>query len=235
MKLFKRLLMGIFMIGFLALTTLFTMGYLQYKEAIDEVSIVEKIAEIKQNSSYVDHDDIASDLLQATVAIEDRRFYSHNGIDYFATARAIFSNIIQKDMSGGSTITQQLAKNLYFGYEPSIVRKISEMFVAHDLEGMYSKEEILTFYVNIINYGDNHMGIREASMGYFQVQPDQLDLDQASLLAGLPQSPSNFQLSNHEPSARLRQVQVLKAMVKEELISEKQKNIIQENAGTGDT
>ena len=124
---------------------------------------------------------------------------------------------------GGSTITQQLAKNMYYTYQPSYLRKVSEIFTAYDLEKELSKKEILELYVNVINYGDNHIGIREASEGYFHKKPKDLTLDEATLLAGLPQSPANYQLSNHEDVARRRQIQVLNAMVRESMINEDEK------------
>ena len=107
--------------------------------------------------------------------------------------------------SGGSTITQQLAKNLYFDYEPSITRKIAEVFVAHDLERMYSKEQLFSYYVNIINYGDGYFGISAAADGYFHVTSE---------------------LSNHFDRALKRQKQVLQAMVDQEMISLKEMNQI---------
>ena len=122
-------------------------------------------------------------------------------------------------VGGGSTITQQLAKNLYFDYQPSYLRKVSEIFVAYDLEKKLRKKEILELYVNVINYGDNHIGIYEAAHGYFHKEPSELTIDEATLLAGLPQSPSNYQLSNHYKEARLRQKQVLEAMVDTDVLT----------------
>lgn len=210
------------MIMVLVLGTMFVgVGYLNYKNAIGKASISEKVAEIEKKSTYVASKDISEELLQATVAIEDHRFYDHNGIDYISLTRALANNIFaQGIVGGGSTITQQLGKNLYFDYQPSYIRKMSEIFLAYDLESELSKEKILELYVNVINYGDNHMGIYEASMGYFQKTPDQLTLQEATLLAGLPQSPSNYQLSNHYDAAKIRQKQVLEAMVKEKMINE---------------
>lgn len=198
-------------------------GYLNYRQAIDTESIEHKVSSIEQKTAYVETKDISPYLLQATVAIEDHRFYEHHGVDYISLGRAFINNIFAKGIvGGGSTITQQLAKNLYFDYQPSYIRKMSEVFMAYQLDKELSKEKVLELYVNVINYGDNHFGIYEASMGYFQKEPKDLTLDEASLLAGLPQSPSNYQLSNHEESARIRQKQVLAAMVEEDAISSQQ-------------
>lgn len=223
MKVLKRAILVILGLGIAVIAFMTYLGYQQYQSAIEQVSIKEKVAEIREQEHFVAYEDISPELLKATVAIEDHRFFEHRGFDYIATTRALLSNLVNSDIvGGGSTITQQLAKNMYFGYQPSFVRKIAELFVAHELERMYSKEEILTLYVNIINYGDNHIGILEAANGYFNVSPSELTLNQASLLAGLPQSPSNLQLSNHYAEALIRQQTVLKAMVKEEMITETQ-------------
>lgn len=223
MKVVKRILLITFVLLIVIGCIVTFMGYRQYQNVIAQTSIEQRIEMIKNDDSYVAYDEIHPVLFEATVAIEDRRFYEHNGFDIVATTRAFISNLASKSIvGGGSTITQQLAKNMYFDYEPSFIRKISELFIVKQLEDTYTKEEILTFYVNIINYGDNHMGIQQASLGYFDTAPKDLTLDQATILAGLPQSPSNFQLSNHYEQAKVRQEQVLQAMVKEEFINDKQ-------------
>lgn len=221
MKIIKRILL-LFLAALLTLGILFVgVGYVNYKKAVSDMPIQEKVEKIRSQPHYVKIDEISPTLLEATVSIEDHRFYQHNGVDYRSLARALVNNIFASGIvGGGSTITQQLAKNLYFDYQPSYIRKMSEIFLAYDLEAELSKKEILELYVNVINYGDNHMGIYEASMGYFGKTPDQLSLDEASLLAGLPQSPSNYQLSNHEAAARNRQKMVLSAMVREKHISQ---------------
>lgn len=197
---------------------------MNYVKATNDVSIQEKVKEIKSRDSYVSYDEINENLLKATVAIEDRRFYEHHGVEYRSMARALYQNVVAREIrGGGSTITQQLAKNMYYTYQPSYLRKVSEIFTAYDLEKELSKKEILELYVNVINYGDNHIGIREASEGYFHKKPKDLTLDEATLLAGLPQSPANYQLSNHEDVARRRQIQVLNAMVRESMINEDEK------------
>ena len=148
-------------------------------------------------------------------------------------ARALYQNVLAGQIrGGGSTITQQLAKNMYYTYQPSYLRKVSEIFTAYDLEKELSKKEILELYVNVINYGDNYIGIKAASEGYFHKKPKDLTLDEATLLAGLPQSPANYQLSNHESAARKRQVQVLDAMIRENMIDEQQKTVVMKQADT---
>ena len=223
MKHWKRIAIALILLVISLISIPAYLGYRQYQDAITKISLQEKVENIKSEDDYVAYEDISPYLIDATIAVEDHRFYHHNGFDVLATARALVNNLIGNGMkAGGSTITQQLAKNLYFAYEPSFIRKIAELYVVYDLEHRYTKEEILALYLNIIYYGDNHIGIREASIGYFGVEPMDLNLAQASMLAGLPQSPANYQLSNHYDNAKLRQKQVLEAMVKRNMISEEQ-------------
>lgn len=226
MKRWMRVIVYVAVSMVLCISILVYRGYRQYKDAISERPITQRIQEIETREDFVPYDQLPNDLVQATLAIEDHRFFHHHGIDYLATARALFQNIVGYQRSGGSTITQQLAKNLYFDYEPSITRKIAEVFVAHDLERMYTKEQLFSYYVNIINYGDGYIGISAAADGYFHVTSDQLNLNQCTLLAGLPQSPANYQLSNHFDRALKRQKQVLQAMVDQDMISLKEMNQI---------
>ena len=224
MKIIRKLFLIFLLIIVILLTLFIGLGFVNYVKATNDVSIQEKVKEIKSRDSYVSYDEINENLLKATVAIEDRRFYEHHGVEYRSMARALYQNVVAREIrGGGSTITQQLAKNMYHTYQPSYLRKVSEIFTAYDLEKELSKKEILELYVNVINYGDNHIGIREASEGYFHKKPKDLTLDEATLLAGLPQSPANYQLSNHEDVARRRQIQVLNAMVRESMINEDEK------------
>ncbi len=172
------------------------------------------------NPDYVEFEDISPYLLKATVAIEDRRFYEREGFDLIAFFRATYHNITSMSLTeGGSTIPQQLAKIVYFNYETNLERKVAEIFLMYDFESCYSKDEILEMYVNIINYGDGNIGIYDASMNYFQKAPSDLDLYEATLLAAIPQSPANYQLSNDNPLTYTRQKKVLNDMLEEEMIT----------------
>lgn len=196
-------------------------GYAEYKDLTSQTSVETVVEQIQSSPTFVPYESLPSNLIRATISIEDRRFYEHGGIDYIGLARGTLSQVIpQLAQSGGSTITQQVAKNLYGMFEQTLERKIVEMFISKELESKYTKNEILALYVNIINYGDNHFGIYEASTGYFGVEPEYLTLAQASLLAGLPQSPSNYQLSDHFQQAKVRQHQVLEAMAECSYINE---------------
>lgn len=224
MKFLKRTLLCLLLILFLLVGTIFAFGYWNYVKATNEISLQDKIEEIRNREDYVEKEKISQYVLDAAVAIEDHRFYDHGGVDLSSTGRAFLQNIFAKNIvGGGSTITQQLAKNMYFGYHASFTRKVSELLVALDLEKALTKDEILELYVNIINYGDGYIGISKASQGYFGKAPQDLTLEEASLLAGLPQSPANYQLSNHLKEARQRQKQVLNAMEKYQYIEKSEK------------
>ena len=126
-------------------------GYFEYKQAINNMSIDEKIEEIRHNENYVRFENIDKDFVNAIISVEDHRFYEHNGLDFISIARATIKNIqAGKIVQGGSTITQQLAKNLYLNGDREFSRKVSEVFLVNDLEKKYSKNEIFEIYVNII-------------------------------------------------------------------------------------
>ena len=200
-------------------------GYDMYKEAINKVSVENRINTLKQKEFYTSFDKIPKDFKNAIVAIEDHRYYEHGPVDLFAIARATVKNLISMEFSeGASTITQQLAKNMYFSQEKKASRKIAEVFVSYDLENNYSKDEILEYYINIIYYG--YYGIGQASNGYFNKKPIELNLDEITLLAGIPNAPSAYQLSNHEDLARQRQDIVIQTMANLNfLTNEQQKEI----------
>lgn len=190
-----------------------TLGYLKYKNAVAQIPIDKKVAAIQNNEDFKTTDEISPDFTEAIVAIEDHRFYEHGAIDIIALIRATTVNLIKGEVEqGGSTITQQVAKNMYFTQNQTFIRKVAEMFVARDLEKKYSKEEILELYVNIVYYGDGNYGVTEASEKYFGKEPIQLTFDEATLLAGLPQAPSAYALSTNYERAKKRQSEVIKAL-----------------------
>lgn len=189
------------------------LGYFKYKEAITEIPIREKVVSIKEYENFVPLEEITPDFTDGLIAIEDHRFYEHGAFDFISLVRATFVNLKAKEVAqGGSTLTQQVAKNLYFNNDQSFIRKVSELFVAFDLERIYSKDDILELYVNIIYYGDGNYGIKEASKNYFGKIPAELNYDEATLLAGLPQAPSAYALSSHYDRAKQRQSEVIEAL-----------------------
>lgn len=190
------------------------MGYQRYQLAIEEKPLQEAVLEITTNSSYVPYEEISPYFVQALVSVEDRRFFQRKGIDVIAFGRALLTNFFSGEIvEGGSTIGQQVAKNIYFTHSPSLTRKVAEIFLLYDLERNYTQEEIFAIYANIIYYGDGYNGIASASRGYFNKEPGELTLAEASLLAGLPQSPAIYQLSSGSDKAIRRQQTVLQAMI----------------------
>lgn len=188
-------------------------GYFEYKQVINNISIDKKIEEIRNDKDYVKFEDIDKDFINAIISIEDHRFYEHNGLDFISIARATIKNIQAGEIvQGGSTITQQLAKNMYLNGDRDFSRKVSEMFLVKELEDRCSKNEILELYANIINYGNGYVGIKDASEGYFGTETYELNLQQATLLAGLPQSPSKYNPKKYYEKAVARQRDVVAAM-----------------------
>ena len=160
-------------------------------------------------------------LLQAVVAVEDARFYSHPGFDVEGIARAALVNLQRGEIEeGASTITQQLIKNLFLSQERSFTRKAEELALAVRLELSYSKAEILALYLNTIYFGSGYYGVYDAARGYFDKEPQDLTLPEAAMLAGLPNAPSVYSPYENFLLAKKRQFVVLDAMVKNGMISE---------------
>ena len=158
-------------------------------------------------------EDISHWVPEATVAIEDRRFYNHIGVDVSGVLRALVKNVeAGKIVEGGSTITQQLVRNLYIGNEKSFSRKAKEACLAIKLDSAWSKEKILETYLNQVYFGNHAYGVEAASQTYFSKPSSKLKLVQAALLAGLPQAPSVFDPFNRPSEAVARRNDVLKAM-----------------------
>ncbi|MEG0170020.1 biosynthetic peptidoglycan transglycosylase [Anaerorhabdus sp.] len=225
MKLIKKILLILLILGFAIFGYLGLEGYNRYKEAIKELPLSVAVSNIQADPTYVSFNEIDPDFVDALTSIEDHRFFERRGVDFVAIGRALVANLVSKEIQqGGSTITQQVAKNIYFSNKPSLTRKIAEVFFVWDLEDHYTKDEIFAMYANIIYYGDGYYGIRQAANGYFNKAPNDLTLYEASLLAGLPQSPSRYQLSNGYKLINERQKNVLSAMLKYNEISTQEMN-----------
>ena len=164
-------------------------------------------------------DKIPKHVQQAFIAIEDNRFYEHSGIDYRGTARALVSTLSGREVQGGSTITQQLAKNAFLTQERSIIRKIKEAFIAKELEHKYTKDEILTIYLNQIYFGQGAYGIESASLYYFGKHVQNLDIAEAATLAAIPKSPNYYNPFENPKESKNRQELVIDQMVKYGFIS----------------
>ena len=167
-KLFKVLIF-LLLIGMSIALLFVNNGYNMYKEVIEKTPLKEKVAEIRLKENYAEFSELPQMYVNAVISVEDKRFYKHNGIDILAIGRAAINDI--KAMSyveGGSTITQQLAKNMYFTQEKKMERKIAEVFMAWKIEDNYSKEEIFELYVNNIFFGDGYYTVKEAARRIFQ-------------------------------------------------------------------
>ena len=152
-------------------------------------------------------------LPKAFLAIEDRRFYSHWGVDVFGIARAASANLLHRGVSqGGSTITQQLAKNLFLTQERTMQRKLQEVILAFWLERKYSKDEILDLYLNRVYFGSGAYGVEAAAQRYFGKSARNVTLAEAALLAGLVKSPSKLAPTRNFEAAERRAQIVLAAM-----------------------
>ena len=176
------------------------------------------------NDEWASLDNISSNLINATIYTEDKYFYQHVGFDYLRIGKAIVNNIITRSKSeGASTITQQYARNLFLNFDKTWKRKIDEALLAFELETHYSKNEILEGYLNTINYG-GVFGIENASKYYFNKSSKDLSLAEASMLAGIPQSPSNNNPLKNMDKAKKRQYVVLLSMKNNGVISDDELN-----------
>ena len=163
--------------------------------------------------------EISPQFTEAMIATEDSRFYSHGGVDHIGLTRAMLRNIRSMRISqGGSTITQQLSKNLFFSFERRWVRKIKELMVALQIEATFSKEEILEAYCNQVYFGSGAYGVEDASLVYFGKRAKDLTLLQAAMLAGLPNSPNSANPFNNFERAMKRTRTVLNRMVSSNFI-----------------
>ena len=156
------------------------------------------------NNEWVDIEDISDNLINAVISVEDKNFFKHHGFDYLRIAKAMATNIKRKSIvQGASTISQQYIKNMYLDFSKTWDRKIEEAFLTLELEVHYDKEDILEGYLNTINYGQGNYGIANASRYYFNKEPIDLTLEEALILAGIPNSPANYNpVSNYELSIK---------------------------------
>ncbi|MEM0529390.1 biosynthetic peptidoglycan transglycosylase [Zongyangia sp. HA2173] len=189
-------------------------GYFMYRDAIDQVPITEKVESIRSREGFTTYEELPQIYKDAVISVEDHRFLSHNGIDVIAIGRALLNDIrTMSPAEGGSTITQQLMKNLYFTQEKKLERKFAEVFAALDMESKYTKEEIFELYVNTIYFGSGYEGIYEAAQGYYGKNPSDLSDYEAVMLAGLPNAPSSYSLDTNPALAKQRMRQVLIRMI----------------------
>ena len=227
MKLFRKLIKFLFIIILIGDSICCIIGYSTYNQAVKEKTLLSRIEEITNKENYTKIDDLSKNYVNAVIAAEDHRFYDHGAIDIIGIGRAVFNNIKAKELQeGGSTITQQVAKNVVFSQEVSISRKLGELFASFELEKNYGKDEILEIYVNTCYFGDGYYGIYDASYGYYKKSPKDLTLTEAAMLAGVPNAPSVYSPSVNPDLAKKRQKYVLNKMVEYGYINEKDINSV---------
>ena len=210
MKLVKKIAITILLIFICIGSYFICSGYQMYKNAINKMPLKDKITTIRQKD-----DDMPQIYLKAVVSVEDHRFYKHFGIDVISIGRAFVNDIKKmKFVEGGSTITQQLAKNIYFTQDKKIVRKVAEIFMAFSIESKYNKDEILELYLNTSYFGNGFYSVKSASLGYFNKLPKDMNDSESIMLAGIPNAPSLYNPIQNKNLAIERQRQVINKMIK---------------------
>ncbi len=215
-------LLAVFFCVLIAACALFGMkGYQMYQEAVAENPINERVEEIRSMEGFTSYSELPQFYIDATISVEDHRFAKHCGIDLIAIGRAAWTDIrAMSFVEGGSTITQQLAKNMLFTQDKKIERKAAEVFAALEMESKYTKEEIFELYVNTAYFGSGYYGIYQASIGYFGKEPLELTDYESALLAGVPNAPSAYSPDMGNELAERRAKQVLNSMVRHKIITQ---------------
>lgn len=170
----------------------------------------------EENRKIVAHNEIPDTIRRATLAIEDADFYNHHGIDFRAIIRALKANIESNEkVQGGSTVTQQLARNVFLTRQKTLQRKINEAILAIKIENNFSKDEILDLYLNSVPYGSNAYGVQKAAETFFGKDAKDLTLDESALLAALPQAPTYYSpYGNHREELRMRRDSIIISMTR---------------------
>ena len=223
MKFFRKLLFMIIILIIIIISLLFLVGQIYYSYQLKQEPLVTRVEEVTKKSDFVSFDDMSVNYRNAVIAVEDHRFYDHGAVDFIALARATFTNIKNKELQeGGSTITQQVAKNIVFNQEQTFLRKLGEILAAYDIEKNYSKKEIFEIYVNSAYFGNGYYGIGQASKGYYNKEPKDLTLDEATMLAGIPNAPSVYAPTVNPDLAKKRQTHVINSMLEYGYISKEE-------------
>lgn len=205
-----------------------------YQEALDGRNLEDVISEIQSDPSYISYEDLPQNYINAVIAVEDHRFRDHGAIDLIAIGRAIYVNVTTFSLrEGGSTITQQVAKNIFYIYEENpVVRKIAEILTAFDLEKAYTKNEIVELYVNTIYFGDGYYGIEEACQGYLNKSASEMTLADCTMMAGIPNAPSVYAPTANPDLTRSRQEKVISSMVENGYLPEEDANKLIDSLNT---
>mgnify|MGYP002293279884 FL=1 len=220
-KVVRRIILLILMIAAVTGGAVVVNGYEIYKDAVGKVPVSDKIAQIQEKEHYTKFDQLPQRYIDAVIAAEDRRFFKHHGFDILATGRAMWHNMEAGSLiEGGSTITQQLAKNMYFSQEKKFTRKVAEVFVSNDIENLCDKETIFELYINSIYFGSGYYTVYDAAHGYYGKDPADLNDYECTMLAGVPNAPSVYSPDVNPKLAEERRQQVLECMVENGYIEE---------------
>ena len=223
MKLLKKVIFVFLFVFMFILFLLLGNGYSMYKKALEQMPLEEKIQSITAKENYAKIEEVPQMYIDAVISVEDHRFYKHNGIDLIAIGRAIVNDIKALEfVEGGSTITQQLAKNIYFTQEKEITRKVAEVFMSFEIEKNYDKDKILELYFNTSYYGDGYYTVKEACKGYFHKELNKMTDNECILLAGIPNAPSVYSPTKNPELARQRQKQVINKMIEYGTLTQKE-------------
>ena len=188
-------------------------GAIMWNNAKDELPISKAVEQLRADEDYIKFDDLPQFYVDAVISVEDRRFFEHSGISPKSILRAVFYDILAGSFEqGGSTITQQLAKNVWFYQEKRVERKFAEVFAAFSIEKELTKNDIFELYVNSIYFGSGYNGIGEAARGYFDKDVSELTDYECAMLAGIPNAPSAYDLNVAPELAYQRMEKVLQAM-----------------------
>ena len=198
-KVISRLIIILFLAALTFLGYYGYRGYVMYQDTMEEKSLTVRVEELRSKDNYVKLEQISSIYQELVIESEDKRFYQHGPVDYIGLARAMVTNVVTMSFKeGGSTITQQLAKNLCLSFEKSLDRKIAEVFIAQKLEDDYTKDEILEMYLNCIYFGENCYGIKEAANHYYGAVPDNMSKAQADSLVITIKCPNLYNPNERE-------------------------------------
>lgn len=224
MKLIKRIILLLIIVIIIVGSVCILNGKKMYDEVISQTSLSDTVNKVRNDKNYVKLEDLPKDYINAIIAVEDHRYREHGAIDIIAIGRALWTNVSHFELrEGGSTITQQVAKNLFFINERDVAtRKIAEVFAAFDLEKNYSKDDILELYVNTIYFGDGYYGIKEACNGYLDIEPSKMTLYDCTMMAGIPNAPSVYAPTANPELTRSRQKKVVSDMVEYGYLSQEE-------------
>lgn len=233
-KVIKRIL--IVFASLIALITIFIgffaiKGAVMWNDAKEKSPLEQAVTQMRSDENFVRYDELPEFYINAVISTEDRKFEKHGGVNFSSVVRAVLYDVRTLSFEqGGSTITQQLAKNLWFTQEKRIERKFAELYAAFALEKALSKREIFELYVNSIFFGSGYYGIADAARGYFNKDVPELSDYECAMLAGIPNAPSAYSPDASPELARQRLALVLNSMKDNGILTDEQAELVMADA-----